>query len=116
MSEEKKHTIVIPAKCGYTKPLCCPVDPPHEFMSVEMTLAGEDAPFRTGLIVGRRCPTIDAFLFRPGALNKTSRQRDKPLKKGDIIQIKVTLFKKGDVGKRTLSEPFQSETADVEVT
>ena len=116
MSEKKKHEILIPNKVEYTKALFCLVEPPHDFMDVSFTKEGEDAPFRVGKLISRRCPEIAAFMFRPGKLNTSTRQRDKPLQKGDKIKVKVTLYKKGDPNKRTLTEPFESKEEIVEVT
>ena len=110
------HTIVIPPNCKHTEALRAQVDPPHAFMSISMTFPGESGPFREGKLIGRRCPEIAAFLFRPGILDTKTRKRAAPLQKKDKIKIKVTLYKKGDPTKKTLSEPFQTEEAVVEVT
>lgn len=116
MSEEKKHTIVIPPKVEYTKGLHCPVDPPCEFMDISFTKEGETKPFRVGKIIQRRCPEIAAFMFRPNRLNSATGSREPPLQAGDKINVVVTLYKSGDADKRTLSEPYQSEEKIVEVT
>lgn len=111
-----EHIILIPDKVEYTKALFCPIDPPHDNMDITFTKEGEDAPFRTGKIVSRRCPEIASFMFRPAKLNTSTRQRDKPLEKGDKIKVKITLYEKGDPSERTLSRPFDSKEATVEVT
>ena len=116
MSEEKKHTILIPDKVEYTKALFCPVDPPCEFMDISFTKEGEDKPFRVGQIIQRRCPEIAAFMFRPNRLNVATGARDPPLQAGDKIKVVITLYKSGDANERTLSDPYQSEEKIVEVT
>lgn len=111
-----EHTILIPDKVKYTKGLFCQVDPPHDNMDMSFTIEGEKEPFRVGKLISRRCPEIAVFMFRPAKLNTTTKQRNKPLKAGDKIKVKITLYKKGDPNKRTLSEPFETKEAIVEVT
>ena len=111
-----EHTILIPDKVEYTKGLFVQVDPPHDFMDMSFTMEGEKEPFRTGQLISRRCPEIACFMFRPGKLNTATKQRDKPLKAGDKIKVKVTLYKTGDPNKRTLTEPIETKEAIVEVT
>lgn len=119
MSEEdnkEKYMIVIPDKVEYTKLLQCPVDPPHDKMSITFTTKGEDEPFREGKIVNRRCPEIAGFMFRPMKIDRKTKARVKPLQDGDIVTVKVTLYNKSEPTKRILSEPIQSLTQDVLIT
>lgn len=81
-----------------------------------MTFPGEKKPFGEGKVFDKRFPEIAAFLFRPNLIDKETKERAKPLKKGDKIKVKIVLYKKGDSSKRILSEPFQTEEAEVEVT
>lgn len=116
MSEEKKFKIAIPEKCKYTSLLQCPVDPPHDNMLITMTTKGDDKPFREGMIINRRCPEIAGFLFRPMIVDEKTRKRVAPLKKGDIVVVKVVLFTKGDSNKRELYGKIQEKEAELEVT
>ena len=116
MNEEKKYEIAIPDECPYTGLIQCLVDPPYDKMSVTFTLEGEDEPFRGGKITNRRCPEVSGFMFRPMKLNKKLKKRDEPLKEGDTVIVKVTLFKKSNPSKNTLSEPFQDESNKVKIT
>ena len=100
----------------YTKGLFCQVDPPHDNMDITFTIEGEKEPFRVGKIISRRCPEIASFMFRPAKLNISTKQRDKPLQKGDKIKVKVTLYKKGNPNTRKLTEPIEHKEAIVEVT
>ena len=113
---EDKYFIVIPEKVNHTGLLQCPVDPPHDKMSITFTTKGADEPFREGKILNRRCPEIAGFMFRPQRLNRRTKARDTPLKDGDIVIVKVTLYNKSDPTKRTLSDPIQSFSQEVRIT
>lgn len=111
-----KYTIVIPDTVKHTGLLQCPVEPPHDKMSITFTTKGADEPFREGKIVNRRCPEIAGFMFRPQRINKKTKARETALKDGDIVIVKVTLFNKSDPTKRILSEPIQHLEQEVRIT
>lgn len=114
--DKEKFVIVIPDRCKYTGLLQCLVDPPHDFMSITMTTKGEDEPFREGKVIGRRCPEISGYLFRPMKVDIKKKSRVPALVDGDKIVVKVTLYKEGEPNKRTLSSPIQSLEQEVLVT
>lgn len=86
----KSVKIVIPKQVEHTKILTCLFHPPTNDASISFTLDGETEPFRTGKINGR-CKEISAYMFRPESLDEEKAQYTKPLKKGDIINVKVTV-------------------------
>jgi len=89
-----KYTIIIPKEVEHTKVLSCIVEPPHDKMTIDLCNQGSTTPFLRGGIANRRCPSIDAFVKRPIKLNLETKQRDKPLVKGDKIDVIVTLWSK----------------------
>lgn len=120
MSEEKKesrkHEIAIPQSIKHTALLQCLVEPPHDWMEVSLTLEGEKEPFQVGKILSRRCPEISVFMFRPQKLDMKKRIRPQPLKDGDIVNVKVTLYESGDANKRTFKNKIQDAEEKVKVS
>ena len=104
----------IPATVQYTKALFCKVTPPQKFMSIEFKLAGDDEPFRIGKIIGRECPEIAAFMFRPSR-TKDSAERFAPLKAGDKVKVIVKCYAKGDKESQTFEGLMKEEIQVVEV-
>lgn len=85
-----ESTIIIPNQVQYTKVLTCVFHPPTDDAQISFTLEGEDKPFRTGKL-STRSKEISAFMFRPESLDEKNEQYTKPLKTGDIIDVKVTV-------------------------
>jgi len=83
-----ESTIIIPKQVKYTKALTCIFHPPTDDAQISFTLDGEDKPFRTGKL-STRSKEISAFMFRPESLDEENNQYTKPLKAGDIIDVKV---------------------------
>ena len=81
-----------------------------------MTLKGEDEPFSFGGVKTRRCPEVAGFLFRPQRLNKSTKKRDAPLKKDDIVIVKVTFWKDYNPDKDKYAREIESFEQEVEVT
>ena len=87
MTETK---IIIPNKVKYTKVLTCIFHPATSNAKISFTIPGEDKQFRTGKL-SNRCKEISSFMFRPESLDERTAQYTKPLKAGDIVNVKVII-------------------------
>ena len=103
-----KYQIAIPKEVEHTKVLSCIVEPPHDKMTIDLC-DEEGNSFIRGGIANRRCGCIDAFVKRPQRLNMATRQRDQPLKAGDKIVVKVSLWDKVENPKTRFDKPKFSE-------
>lgn len=83
-----EHKIIIPETVEYTRPLVCLIDPVTNDAEISLTLEGEDTPFRTAELK-KRSNEIAVFVFRPRTLDVVNKKFTEPLKKGDIINVKV---------------------------
>lgn len=83
-------TIIIPKTIKNHNALVCLFDPPTGKASISFTLEDETIPFREGKI-NRRSTEICAFMFRPRTLDIEKSKFTEPLKKGNVINVKVIL-------------------------
>lgn len=104
-----KFTCLIPKESKHGEAIHCPVEPPHDKMTIEFFNPDEKTPFATGYVAGRRCPEIAGYVFRPMKLNLESRQRDQHLKKGDKVVVSVKFWNKVEQPKTKMDKPKMSE-------
>lgn len=104
-----KFICIIPKECKHAEAIHCPVEPPHDKMTIEFSNVGDKTPFATGYIAGRRCPEIAGYVFRPTKLNLETRQRDHLLKPGDKVQVSVKFWGKCEQPKTKMDKPKMSE-------